>query len=245
MKILVKKNNNNSTCKQGQSPFLAPIPPSTIQTTDNPTVQKSTNVDGNTDEADLVRITKARDRDNSRDVTDNTVGISLQPNTHVSLGIATDIMRVEEEVVTDEVFDKTNDGVTETKHNQSQKYEWKKVISKKKKHPSRKDTRPSPKLGRSNDCTLKAAISCPLEWIFISGLDPKTEAKDVREYLEQLKITNGIQCYKLRTKKDNHCSSFKVGVPSNHKVTFMDDELWPNGALINHFINLQRPTLPK
>ena len=54
-------------------------------------------------------------------------------------------------------------------------------------------------------------------WIFVSGLVPETNIKEIVDYLTD----NGVPYShgeKLRTKRENLLSSFKVSVPTEHKV---------------------------
>lgn len=76
------------------------------------------------------------------------------------------------------------------------------------------------------------------QWIFVSGLAPKTEAKDVIKFLEDNNIM-GCTCEKMLT-KTKQVGSFKLSVAKEKVNQIMNAELWPEGIRFNHFRNLQR-----
>lgn len=101
-----------------------------------------------------------------------------------------------------------------------------------------KNNRPEPLKGL-NDSATSLKVAQKMSFLFLSGLDPEVTGQSVAEYLEtkNLKVTN---CEKMKTKKSNHHSSFKLTVPYEHREQYLTGDLWPRGVIINHFLNLQR-----
>lgn len=76
-------------------------------------------------------------------------------------------------------------------------------------------------------------------WFFLSGLDSSVEAEDVISYCGGRNIQD-CTCTKMKTRRDKHVSSFKLGVPLEHREAVYQPQMWPTGAIINHFINVRR-----
>ncbi|CAG9814741.1 unnamed protein product [Phaedon cochleariae] len=117
--------------------------------------------------------------------------------------------------------------------------EWTNVVGRRKKTIKKRDpkSRPPPIMG-SNDTTMGISAAQKYSWLFVSGLEGSTQAQDVLNYLNTINKQNYV-CEKLRTKNERYVSSFKIGVPAALKETIMDGKIWPNGVIINLFMNLK------
>ncbi|KAG5873960.1 hypothetical protein JTB14_030662 [Gonioctena quinquepunctata] len=100
--------------------------------------------------------------------------------------------------------------------------------------------RPAPLRGTVESGNILLKVAKRASTIFITGLDPATKPEVVIEHLKQNNLGENSTCEKMRTKKDRMVSSFKLTVPQQLKNQIMAPELWPNGTMINHFLNLQR-----
>lgn len=118
--------------------------------------------------------------------------------------------------------------------------DWK-LVSKKRGTKNVNNKRPDPKIGTNSEThTLKAIQARSLCWIFVSRLDKETQSEDIIKFLKQHNPGEGYQCTKMKTHKDHIYSSFRLGVPTDKKLSILDAELWPEGTVINHFLNIQR-----
>lgn len=118
--------------------------------------------------------------------------------------------------------------------------DWK-LVSRMKGTKNVNNKRPAPKIGTNSEThTLKAIQPRSLCWIFVSKLDMKTQPEDIIQFLSQQNPGGGYQCIKMKTQKDHIYSSFRIGVPVDEKHRIMDADLWPEGTVINHFLNIQR-----
>lgn len=119
--------------------------------------------------------------------------------------------------------------------------DWHEVRSKKGGRRASRPTqdRPEPALGtRREDCGLRVAPK--LSGVFLSGFDQGTKADDLLKFLEDNNLREGCSCERMDAVKGRRVGSFKLLVPISNKEKIMSPELWPEGVVINHFLNLQR-----
>lgn len=124
---------------------------------------------------------------------------------------------------------------------ESEKHEsWNKVVGRRNRKVSKmlQDNRPKPVEGSGGDGGLKIAER--RAFLFISGLVPETAEGDVLNFLKSKNLTAECTCQKMKTRKQNYKSSFKLGVPFDDRSKYMAPEIWPKGVFINHFLNIQR-----
>ena len=121
---------------------------------------------------------------------------------------------------------------------QKQDGHWTIVKTKEKQKRSRPNPIQGNKILTGNNTTY-LKIAEKKSWLFVTGLDANTEAKEIECYLNDQGIQECI-IEKLKTKSDRYKSSFKLSVPMNLKETVMDPSFWPVGVSVNHFLNLQR-----
>lgn len=141
----------------------------------------------------------------------------------------------------------TEGGVLDESENTDGNVDWK-LVSRMKGTKNMNNKRPAPTIGTNSEThTLKAIQPRSLCWIFVSKLDMKTQPEDIIQFLNQHNPGEGYQCIKMKTQKDHIYSSFRLGVPVDKKHSIMDADLWPEGTVINHFLNIQRrqPQLQK
>lgn len=98
--------------------------------------------------------------------------------------------------------------------------------------------RPDPIKGISNTSS-KLKTAQKMEFLFLSGIAPDVTKDDVMSYLEDNNLQDGCSCEKMKTKKQYY-SSFRLAVPYGQTGHYLKSNLWPEGAIINHFRNLQR-----
>lgn len=106
------------------------------------------------------------------------------------------------------------------------------------------NNRPKPLRGTDESTGLLKTASKP-EFLFLSGLAPEVNSNDVMNFLKSKGLEKRSQCEKIQTKKDKYQASFRLTIPSGEHKKFMDANLWPEGVLINHFINIQRHQVVK
>nr|CAI5830658.1 unnamed protein product [Callosobruchus analis] len=97
--------------------------------------------------------------------------------------------------------------------------------------------RPNPILGNNEKCPLQPSQrgTC----LFISGLEAKTSADIIKQYIEaNLNVTALVT--KMKTKTAKIKSSFKVEIPSHVKDQIMSPEMWPKGTIVNFFLRLRQ-----
>lgn len=86
-------------------------------------------------------------------------------------------------------------------------------------------------VGRKNHTSLKTVHG--RSWVFLSRLDPSTKEHEVLQYLK----TNGIddaQCFKLNI-KSQEISAFKLIVPNTETEKVLDENFWPQNAIVRRF----------
>lgn len=76
-------------------------------------------------------------------------------------------------------------------------------------------------------------------YVFVSGFAPEVDASGIVNFLKNNNMESGCSCEKMTT-KFNKKSSFKLEVPSDKKNDYLNAGLWPKGATVNHFLNIQR-----
>jgi len=91
--------------------------------------------------------------------------------------------------------------------------------------------------------TLKVVEPKKYFWIFVSRLTNDTAPNSIIDYLK----SNGVEseCERIRTKKKQSYSSFKVGIPVDKKSTVLDENFWPVGVRVNAFLNLKKIESPQ
>lgn len=158
-----------------------------------------------------------------------------------SINMTQDSKEVEEENLGSRTNTLTSDLGNINNNNDDNDNKWQEVKHKtRKRMPSQKTSRPVPIKGSSTAETILATAQNKA-WVFVSGFDPKITATDILCYLKSQNFEHCI-CEKMVTKKDKYKISFKLGVPPNDKEKVMSPDLWPEGIIINHFLNLQRLT---
>lgn len=98
--------------------------------------------------------------------------------------------------------------------------------------------RPPPSRG-TKEAPQNLKIAQRYTWLFISGFEPDTQSEDVLQYIRENGHDLKCICEKMKTKKSNQRSSFKLGVPKSIVGDINTGSFWPKGATINHFMNLQ------
>lgn len=91
--------------------------------------------------------------------------------------------------------------------------------------------------------TLKVVEPKRYFWIFVSRLTNDTEPDNITEYLK----SNGVEseCERIKTKRKQSYSSFKVGIPTDKKSVVLDENFWPVGVRVNKFLNLRKIESPQ
>lgn len=98
--------------------------------------------------------------------------------------------------------------------------------------------RPKPIRGtKQENCGLVVAEK--MSSVFLSGFHSETTPDDILRYLEMNNIALKCKCEKMDVRR-KHVSSFKLLVPSARKEDVMSPDCWPEGVIVNHFLNLQR-----
>lgn len=100
-------------------------------------------------------------------------------------------------------------------------------------------SRPEPIRG-SNGAESILKVAQKTATVFVSGLDPDTEAQTILDYLGGQGLGDRCICEKMKTVKQKKYSSFKLVVPLERKAEYMSASVWPKDVVVNHFQNLQR-----
>lgn len=116
-------------------------------------------------------------------------------------------------------------------------YGWKTVQRRKKAAEYPMQKRPQPIYGKKPTSDLEVARSPA--YVFISGFKPEISEARLEEHI---KGVTGIEtkCLKMKTRKQDFKSSFKVEVPRDGKQKIMNPEIWGNGIVVNHFLHIRR-----
>ncbi|KAL3282600.1 hypothetical protein HHI36_005775 [Cryptolaemus montrouzieri] len=117
----------------------------------------------------------------------------------------------------------TETEVEKTTHhfNEGNDDDWK--VIKNKRHNKKLPTlnRPQPLKGTNNEKQHLLKIARRMSTLFVSGLAPEMGANSLAEYLKEKQLYEGCTCEKMKTKKDNHRSSFKLTVHFNSRDKYM------------------------
>lgn len=117
---------------------------------------------------------------------------------------------------------------------------WKTVKYRKKGTNLDPKVRPAAIKGTKENVTgLKTATVKNYSWLFLSRLAVETEPADVESYLKSNNVFE-CECEKIKTKKLQKYTSFKIGVPTDDASVVLDADFWPKGAIINKFLNLRK-----
>lgn len=115
--------------------------------------------------------------------------------------------------------------------------EWTDVKSRKK---QKERNRPTPLRGTSTEMheTTKLRAVIVKKWFFVSGFEPNTEPDELKNYLENILKIDMVTCHKMTTKHSKQRSSFRVGIPATFKNVILNSNNWPEGVIINYFLNI-------
>lgn len=102
-----------------------------------------------------------------------------------------------------------------------------------------RNNRPEPLRG-TNQNVNSIKIAPRMAFLFISGFAPDIRGTDILEFLKSNNMGDGCDCLKIQTKKDKYRSAFRLAVPYDERDQYFSSALWPQGVLVNHFMNLQR-----
>jgi hypothetical protein len=89
----------------------------------------------------------------------------------------------------------------------------------------------------------KIVLAQPKFWVYLPGLDPGIDEKDLEESIQTTFESNEIRCVKLlpKGKEQEDCEfiSFKIGFPQSMKAEALDPTNWPAGFSVREFQNRQ------
>jgi hypothetical protein len=70
--------------------------------------------------------------------------------------------------------------------------------------------------------------------LHVSRLSPDTEAEKLQAYLRPFVISIS-SCEKLKSKRPEVYSSFRISLPASELEKVMDPQIWPQGISINRY----------
>lgn len=117
--------------------------------------------------------------------------------------------------------------------------EWK-TLRRRNAMPPARTRRPSPIRGRMESSLTSLTVAPRKIWLFVSGFSPSTTGADLKQHIEKHAEVTDCVCEKLKTRKDDQKSSFKLEIKREDRDKVMVGSLWPTGTMVNHFRNLRR-----
>jgi len=87
--------------------------------------------------------------------------------------------------------------------------------------------------GTNKDANIKGAPKWRSFHAYRLSVD--TTVESLKKHLEDKNIS-AVKCEKLNSKHPDEYTSFKISAPSNQTELLLDPKIWPEGVLINHFL---------